>query len=140
MTGLLEYIVSARRVDASGSVATAKAAEIVLDTGLAGRADALNPAELLLASLAACMIKGAERVAPMLNFELRGMSVRLHAVRIDAPPSIKTIDYEIVVECDEPERRLELLHTNIRRYGTISNTLASVVQLTGSIRRADAEE
>ena len=29
MTGLLEYIVSARRVDASGSVATAKAADIV---------------------------------------------------------------------------------------------------------------
>ena len=139
MTGLLEYRVSAHRVDGSGSVATAKAAEIILDTGLAGRADALNPAELLLASLAACMIKGAERVAPMLDFDLRGMSVRLHAVRIDAPPSIKTIDYEIVVESDEPERRLELLHTNIRKFGTISNTLASAVQLTGSIRRADTE-
>jgi hypothetical protein len=62
----------------------------------------------------------------------------LHAVRIDAPPSIKAIDYEIVVETDEPERRLELLHTNIRKFGTISNTLASVVQLTGAIRRAGA--
>ena len=137
MSALLEYTVTARRVDSSGSVADAKSAEVVLDTGLAGRPDALNPAELLLASLAACMIKGAERVAPMLNFELRGMSVRLHAVRIDAPPSIKTIDYEIIVESDEPERRLELLHTNIRKFGTISNTLAAVVQLTGSIRRAD---
>jgi len=67
------------------------------------------------------------------------MTVRLHAVRIDAPPSIKTIDYEIVIESDEPERRLELLHTNIRKFGTISNTLASAVQLTGSIRRADAD-
>lgn len=139
MSTLLEYAVSARRVNGSGSVASAKSAEIVLDTSLAGRLDALNPAELLLASLAACMIKGAERVAPMLDFDLRGMSVRLHAVRIDAPPSIKTIDYEIVVESDEPERRLELLHTNIRKFGTISNTLASVVQLTGSIRRGDVE-
>ena len=137
MSVLLEYTVSARRIDSSGSIAGAKSAELVLDTSLAGRPDALNPAELLLASLAACMIKGAERVAPMLNFELRGMSVRLHAVRADSPPSIKTVDYEIIVESDEPERRLELLHTNIRKFGTISNTLASAVQLTGSIRRAD---
>ncbi len=137
MSALLEYTVSARRVNGSGSVANVRDAEVVLDTSLAGRADALNPAELLLAALAACMIKGAERVAPMLHFELRGMSVRLHAVRADAPPSIKTIDYQIVVESDEPERRLELLHTNIRKFGTISNTLAGVVQLTGVIRRAD---
>lgn len=137
MSALLEYTVSARRVNGSGSVANVRGAEVVLDTSLAGRADALNPAELLLAALAACMIKGAERVAPMLHFELRGMSVRLHAVRADAPPSIKTVDYEIVVESDEPERRLELLHTNIRKFGTISNTLAGVVQLTGVIRRAD---
>ncbi len=137
MSALLEYTVSARRVNGSGSVANVRDAEVVLDTSLAGRADALNPAELLLAALAACMIKGAERVAPTLHFELRGMSVRLHAVRADAPPSIKTIDYEIVVESDEPERRLELLHTNIRKFGTISNTLAGGVQLTGVIRRAD---
>jgi hypothetical protein len=43
------YSVAARRVDAHGSLATARAAEIVLDTGLAGRPDAFNPAELLLA-------------------------------------------------------------------------------------------
>lgn len=137
MSLLLEYTVTARRVDSSGSIAGAKSAEVLLDTGLAGRPDALNPAELLLASLAACMIKGAERVAPMLNFELRNMSVRLHAIRVDAPPSIQTIDYEIIVESDEPERRLELLHTNIRKFGTISNTLASAVKLSGAIRRAN---
>lgn len=136
MSALLEYTVSAHRVDRSGSIANVKTAEVALDTSLAGRPDAFNPAELLLASLAACMIKGAERVAPMLDFELRGMSVRLHAVRVDAPPSIKTIDYEIIVETDESQRRLELLHANIRKFGTISNTLSSVVQLTGVIRRA----
>lgn len=138
MSAVLEYTVKARRVDSAGSIASVKNAEIVLDTGLAGRPDAFNPAELLLASLAACMIKGAERVAPMLKFRLGGMSVRLHAIRTDAPPLIKTIDYEIVVQSDESERRLELLHTNIRKYGTISNTLAAAVQLTGSIRRAEA--
>jgi uncharacterized OsmC-like protein len=38
-------------------VAQTKQAEIILDTPLAGRLDAFNPAELLLAAVAACMIK-----------------------------------------------------------------------------------
>ena len=135
MTKPLEYVVSARRVDAHGSLATTKSAEIVLDTDVAGRSDAFNPAELFLAALAACMIKGAERVTPMLKFDLRGMEVRVHAVRQDNPPAITSVDYTITVDTDEPDRRLELLHTNIRKFGTISNTVASAVALTGSIQR-----
>jgi organic hydroperoxide reductase OsmC/OhrA len=64
VTAKLEFFVTTRRVDASGSVATCKDATLALDTALAGRRDALNPAELLLAALSACMIKGIERVAP----------------------------------------------------------------------------
>ena len=48
---MLEYRVKARRVDELGSVATTKAAEIVLDTALDGRPDAFNPAELFLAAI-----------------------------------------------------------------------------------------
>ena len=59
---MLEYSVEARRVDAHGSLATTKQAEITLDTDVGGRVDAFNPAELLLAAVAACMIKGIERV------------------------------------------------------------------------------
>ncbi|MFN3583534.1 MAG: OsmC family protein [Phenylobacterium sp.] len=132
---MLEYEVTARRIDAHGGVAACKAAEVVLDTDVKGRPDAFNPAELFLASVAACMIKGIERVAPMLDFRFRGVGVRLKAVRQDAPPLILTIDYELTVDTDEPDRRLELLHTNVRKYGTISNTVAKAVTLTGVIRR-----
>ena len=41
---MLEYKVHARRVDANGSLATCKEAELVIDTALAGRPDAFNPA------------------------------------------------------------------------------------------------
>ena len=44
---MLEYKVSAKRVDAHGSLARCKDAEIVLDTDVGGRPDAFNPAELL---------------------------------------------------------------------------------------------
>ena len=132
---MLEYRITARRIDSHGSEASAKAARIVLDTDMAGREDAFNPAEMLLASLAACMLKGAERVAPMLEFDLRDVEVNLHGVRQDSPPKMVRIDYEIVVDTDESDQRLDLLHRNLRKYGTISNTLAEATELVGTIRR-----
>ena len=129
---MLNYSVEARRVDAHGSLARTKAAEIVLDTDLAGRPDAFNPAELLLAAVAACRI---ERVTPLLQFELRGVEVSLRAERQDSPPLIVSIDYEIVVDTGESDHRLDLLHTNVRKFGTISNTVAKATRLEGTIRR-----
>lgn len=134
---MLEYHVSARRIDSHGSEATTKQARIVLDTDMAGRADAFNPAEMLLASLAACMLKGTERVIPMLKFELRGVEVSLHGVRQDSPPKMIRIDYEIVVDTEETDARLALLHKNLQKYGSIYNTLADATELSGTIRRKD---
>ncbi len=134
----LEYRVAARRIDPHGAVATAKSAEIVLDTDLAGRLDAFNPAELLLAAVAACMIKGIERVTPMIHFDLRGVEVALRGIRQDSPPKMVEIRYEIVVDTDESDQRLDLLHKNVRKYGTISNTVAEATRLEGTIRRKPA--
>lgn len=46
-----------------------------------------------------------------------------------------SIDYEIIVDTDEDDRRLELLHSNVRKFGTISNTVAEATKLEGTIRR-----
>ena len=132
---MLEYTVSARRIDAHGSEAATKDARLVLDTDVNGRPDAFNPAELFLAATAACMIKGIERATPLLKFNLRGVEVKLHGVRQDSPPRMLSIDYELIVDTDETDRRLELLHTNVRKFGTISNTVAAATQLTGRIVR-----
>jgi uncharacterized OsmC-like protein len=69
--------VVAKRIDAHGSLARCKDAEIALDTDVNGRVDAFNPAELLLAAIAACMIKGIERIAPLNHFKYRSVEVRL---------------------------------------------------------------
>jgi uncharacterized OsmC-like protein len=132
---MLEYRVEARRVDAHGSLAHCKDAELRLDTDVNGSRDAFNPAEMLLASLEACMIKGIERAAPMLKFDFRGVEVRLHGVRQDAPPRMSDIDYEIVVDTDEDDRRIELLHTNVRKFGTIFNTVSAAASLSGRMVR-----
>lgn len=135
----MDYRVIAERIDAHGSLARTKDASLVLDTDVAGRRDAFNPAELFLASIAACMIKGIERVTPVLEFDLRGVEVRLRAARQDSPPLILRVDYELIVDTDEDDGRLDLLHRNVRKYGTISNTVAAALALEGAIRRRVAE-
>ena len=137
---MLEYKVTAKRTNAHGSIARCKDAEIVLDTDVNGRPDAFNPAELFLAAVAACMIKGIERATPLLKFNLRGVEVKLHGVRQDSPPKMISIDYELIVDTEESNRRLELLHTNVRKFGTISNTVAAATRLEGRIVRAAASE
>ena len=132
---MLEYRVNARRIDSHRSVASTKEAEITLDTDVEGRPDAFNPAEMFLAAIAACMIKAIERVAPMLRFDFRGVEVRLHGIRQDSPPKIVSVDYELIVDTDESDRRLDLLHQNVRKYGTISNTVAAATKLEGTIGR-----
>lgn len=131
----LTFDVAARRIDAHGSVATCKSATIRLDTDLAGNPDAFNPAELLLAAVAACMIKGIERVQPMLRFQLRGVTVHVHGVRQDVPPRLERISYEIVVDSDESDARLALLHENVKKYGTVFNTVAPGTSLSGALVR-----
>jgi uncharacterized OsmC-like protein len=133
--GKLSFHVIAHRLDAHGSVARCKGAELSLDTDLSGRPDAFNPAELLLAALSACMIKSIERVTPILKFQWRGVEVRVHGVRQDVPPRLESIDYEILVDSDESEQRLALLHDNVRKFGTVFNTVAPGTRLSGVLRR-----
>ena len=131
----MTFKVEFTRLDADGSQAHCKDAIIPLDTRLAGRRDAFNPAELLLAALSACMIKGIERMVPILKFELRGVSVTIEGVRQDAPPRMESITYEIVVDTDESDHRIALLHENIRKYGTVFNTVSPGTELHGTMRR-----
>lgn len=137
-TTKMEFHVSAHRVDAHHSVATCKQACLTLDTDMAGNPDAFNPAELLLGALSACMIKGIERVVPILKFQLRGVEVRVHGVRQDVPPKLESIRYEIIVDTDEEDRRLSLLHDNVKKYGTVFNTVAPGTDLAGGLRRKDS--
>jgi uncharacterized OsmC-like protein len=135
---MLEYRVTANRLDAHGSLARCKDATLTLDTDIDGRSDAFNPAEVFLAAIAACMIKGIERAVPILKFDLCGAEVRLIGVRQDSPPKMISVEYELIVDTGESDHRLDLLHTNLRKFGTIFNTVAAALRLEGRILRADS--
>ncbi len=111
----LEYTVSSQFADGRG-VARCKEAKVPLDAALEGRSDAFNPAELLLAALAACMTKSTLRAASVNGFEVRAVEVRLKAIRQDSPPRMARIEYELFVDTDGPDRRLDLIHRNVCKF------------------------
>jgi hypothetical protein len=43
--------------------------------------------------------------------------------RQDSPPFLAEITYELSIDADEDARRLELMHHNVQKYGTIFNTM-----------------
>jgi uncharacterized OsmC-like protein len=137
---MLSFNLEAKRNDSSGSLVTAKSVELTIDTSLAGRPDALNPVELLLASQAACFIKGIERLAPTLEFDFRGVQVFLEADRPENEARIAQIRYQVVIETDESDQRIALMHKNLQKQGTIYNTLSAGTELVGSVTRVNVQE
>ena len=73
----------------------------------------------------------------MNNVEIRAVEVRLKGTRQDAPPRMARIVYELLIETDEPDRRLELIHQNVLKFGTVTSTVAAGTELTGRICRLD---
>lgn len=135
-----DYAITARRIDAHGGVAACKQATILLDTDAAGRADAFDPVELLLASLAACLLKGIERVVPVLQFRLRGVAVRVRGERNERSPRLLAIHYELFVDTDETDQRLATLHHDVQKFGTVTTTLTGLTRLQGRVIRGRPDE
>lgn len=136
----MRFHVETKRLSAHLSQASCKQARIDLDTDLAGNPDAFNPAELLLAALTACIVKGIERVAPILKFEYRGVAVTVDGVRQDVPPKMESIRYTIVIDTDESDQRLSLLHDNVKKYSTVFNTVSPGTDLQGVLERKAVDD
>ncbi len=98
------------------------------------RSDELpGPAELLALSFGACILKNVERFSHLLSFTYEGAEVIVEAERQDDPPRFTKITYELRVRTAEGPHRVELLHKNVRRFGTVYNTLAASCEVEGSI-------
>jgi len=130
---MMTFDLSARRIDAAGSLVHSKQAEGVIETGMAGRPDALNPVELLLAALAACIIKGIERVAGTLGIDHTTVDVALTAHRPVDEARIDDISYVVKNGTAAGQDKLDLLHKNLMKFGTIYNTVKSGTTLAGEI-------
>lgn len=107
--------------------------KVKVDTGSFSDGIRPGPAELLCAALAACLLRNVERYSEILPFRYEVASVTIEAERHDVPPAMTKMHYRLELVTDEPAHRVELLHHNIVKFGTITNTLAAAVELTGEV-------
>ncbi len=110
--------------EASLTIDTRWGAEVVGEPG---------PADLLAAAFAACLLKNLARCHELLGFRYTEAHVEVIARRQDSPPRFVAITYTVRVATDEPDRRVELAHQNLRKFGTVYNTLAAVCDVQGSM-------
>jgi uncharacterized OsmC-like protein len=128
------YRVTAHTTAAGRAQVAAGSETITLDTAWGGApSDLPGPADLLAAAFAACLLKNVERCARMLPFRYRHAQAVVTARRQDSPPVFVDIGYELRLDTDEPAHRLDLLHRNLRQFGTVYNTLSAVCNVHGRI-------
>jgi uncharacterized OsmC-like protein len=128
------------RYEAKGRNFQGGAAEVVLGNvriafdGTATPGSELpGPADLMAAALAACILKNVERFSKMMPFAYRIAAVAVVLERQESPPRIVRARYELRLQTEETQHRIDLLHRNILRFGTITNTLAAACDLRGEI-------
>ncbi len=92
-----------------------------------------GPAELLAGAFAACLLKNLARCRGLIGFDYEDAEVTVTARRQDAPPRFVEISYALRVRTAEPARRVDLAHQNLRKFGTVFNTLAAVCEVRGTV-------
>lgn len=101
--------------------------------GLGGQAQPPNPAELLLGAFAACCLKNVDRFSEILGFDYASADIEVMGERQEKPTKIVAIRYVIHLSGTDEKLNAELLHRNIRKFGTIYNTLKEVCEVSGEL-------
>ena len=92
-----------------------------------------NPAELLLGSFAACILKNVERFSGMMNFSFTKATLEVNATRLENPPRIDNIVYNLTIYSNDKRLNTDLLKKNLEKFGTIYNTLKLSCTILGTI-------
>ncbi|WP_159023579.1 OsmC family protein [Formosa sp. L2A11] len=93
-----------------------------------------NPAELFLGSFSACMLKNVERFSAMMKFSYTKATVHVEAARLENPPRMENIHYDLKIYSTDKKLNVDLLKKNIEKHGTIYNTVKLACAITGTIK------
>ncbi|MEX1356991.1 MAG: OsmC family protein [Gaiellaceae bacterium] len=127
------YAVDGENRPGGGATISARTSTLAFE-GSAATGEVLpGPADLLAAALAACILKNVERFSGLLPFRYERARVYVEVEREEPPPRIVPAHYTLRIVTDEPEHRVELLHRNVVRFGTVTNTLAAACEVSGTV-------
>ncbi len=96
-----------------------------------------NPAELFLGSFAACMLKNVERFSAMMKFSYTKATLEVKATRLENPPRMDKIVYDLRIYSKDKKLNTALLQKNIEKHGTIFNTIKLACTISGTINRME---
>lgn len=135
-TAPTDYRVTARSAPGARGSATVAGSTIPFDATW-GRpyAGLPGPADLLATAFSACLLKNLARARVLMGFDYTDAEVEVIATRQDSPPQFVAIHYTLRVTTSESNRRIELMHRNLAKFGTIYNTLAAACDVSGEVVR-----
>lgn len=96
-----------------------------------------NPAELFLGSFSACMLKNVERFSGMMKFSYKKATIEVNATRLEKPPRMDNIIYNLTIYSNDKKLNTDLLKKNIEKFGTIYNTVKLSCSISGTINTID---
>ncbi|MEN2284020.1 OsmC family protein [Algoriphagus sp. SE2] len=93
-----------------------------------------SPAELFLGSISACILKNVERLSSIMNFEYKKAEIEVKGTRLEKPPRMDEIKYELLIYTKSPTINVHLLQMNIEKFGTIVNTVKKSCLIQGEVK------
>ncbi|MEO9894401.1 OsmC family protein [Aurantibacter sp.] len=129
----MEYFIKASSIANQDATIHIKESNIHFGTTSQTATTLPNPAELFLGSFTACMLKNVERFSHMMKFTYTKAAVKVNATRLEHPPRMDNINYELTIYGNDDKLNIDLLKKNIEKFGTIFNTVKFSCDITGTI-------
>ena len=132
----MKYSIDAYSQAKTHAVVDIRNTQVLIGTSAESGGQLPNPVELLLTSLAACILKNVERLSVLQNFEYSKASIEVSSIRVTSPTRLEDIEYQLTIYSDE-KLNIGLLRRNIEEHGTIYNTIKKSVNISGAIELLD---
>jgi uncharacterized OsmC-like protein len=129
----MNYYIKASATSKKNASIKIKESEIVFGTTPESAAVLPNPAELFLGSFSACILKNVERFSDLMNFEYSKAEITVNAIRLEKPPRMDELKYELKIYSQDETLNIDLLKKNIEKFGTIFNTVTASCAVDGEV-------
>jgi uncharacterized OsmC-like protein len=131
----MKYSITASSSSKNNASINIKQSEINFGITPASDDTLANPAELFLGSFSACILKNVERFSILMNFEYSKAEIIVNSTRLEKPPRMDEINYELRIYSQDTHLNINLLKKNIENFGTIFNTVKSSCSIIGEIKK-----
>lgn len=130
----MTYAINATSKANQDALITIKDTQIKFGTTPQSNNTLASPADLFLSAFAACILKNVQRFSVLMKFEYAYADITVNAIRLEKPPRMDHIDYQLTVYTNDQNLNSALLKKNIEKFGTIYNTVKLSCTINGTVQ------